>query len=86
MLSWGGRGCEVSRASASILVDELDALPVAVVRERLVLFLAAMARGSGSLAGDEEALLVVAGNPVRSVCATLAWRALAGALDDAGLT
>lgn len=84
-LTWSGRGCEVSQGSASLLVDGLDGLPVAQVRRRIDAFLAGMASRSGPLAGDEEALLAVAGNPVRSVCATLAWRALAAALEDAGL-
>jgi nitrogen fixation NifU-like protein len=84
-LAWSGRGCEVSRGSASLLVDGLDGLPASDMRERIDAFLAAMAHREGALAGEEQALLAVAGNPVRSVCATLAWRALAAALDDAGL-
>ncbi|AND16661.1 iron-sulfur cluster assembly scaffold protein [Rathayibacter tritici] len=83
-VAWSGRGCEISRGSASLLVDGLDARPAAEVRARIDAFLTAMARREGPLAGEEAALLAVAGNPVRSVCATLAWRALAAALDDAG--
>lgn len=84
-LAWSGRGCEVSQGSASLLADELSGLSVVQVRRRIDAFLTGMARRSGPLAGDEEALLAVAGNPVRSVCATLAWRALAAALEDAEL-
>ena len=40
---------------------------------------------SGQPLGDEAALLLVAANPVRSVCATLAWRALLDALEQSGL-
>ncbi|MBF4462128.1 MULTISPECIES: iron-sulfur cluster assembly scaffold protein [unclassified Rathayibacter] len=84
-LGWSGRGCEVARGSASVLVDELDGLGVAEVRSRREEFLAAMGRREGPLAGQESALLAVAGNPVRAVCATLAWRALGAALDEARL-
>ncbi|QHC59130.1 iron-sulfur cluster assembly scaffold protein [Rathayibacter sp. VKM Ac-2760] len=94
-IGWSGRGCEVSQGSASLLADELDGQDAAAVRRRLTVFLAAMAEhgpaGRGRPAadteplGDESALLLVAANPVRSVCATLAWRALRDALDESGL-
>ncbi|AZZ51356.1 iron-sulfur cluster assembly scaffold protein [Rathayibacter festucae] len=95
-ISWSGRGCEVSQGSASLLADELDGLDAVTVRGRVTAFLDAMAahdavsgRGAESVAdgplGDEAALLLVAANPVRSVCATLAWRALRDALDESGL-
>ncbi|QHC63215.1 iron-sulfur cluster assembly scaffold protein [Rathayibacter festucae] len=97
-ISWSGRGCEVSQGSASLLADELDGLDAVTVRGRVTAFLDAMAahdavsgRGAdpdgsaGQALGDEAALLLVAANPVRSVCATLAWRALRDALDVSGL-
>lgn len=85
-LTWGGRGCEVSQGSASLLVDELDGATAATARRRAAAVLEAMATGRPDPAlGDEAALLAVAANPVRSVCATLAWRALVAALDQAEL-
>ena len=95
-IGWSGRGCEVSQGSASLLADELDGLDAVTVRGRVTAFLEAMAahdavsgRAAESVAaeplGDEAALLLVAANPVRSVCATLAWRALRDALDEGGL-
>ncbi|NRG39581.1 iron-sulfur cluster assembly scaffold protein [Rathayibacter sp. VKM Ac-2835] len=97
-ISWSGRGCEVSQGSASLLADELDGLDPASIRQRVVAFLDAMAAhdavsgraadpdgSAGHALGDEAALLLVAANPVRSVCATLAWRALRDALDESGL-
>ncbi|PPH37087.1 hypothetical protein C5E02_06720 [Rathayibacter rathayi] len=83
-VAWSGRGCEVSRGSASLLADGLNELPAAEMCARIEAFLAAMTTREGALAGEEAALLAVAGNPVRSVCATLAWRVLATALNDAG--
>lgn len=86
LLSWSGRGCEVSQGSASLLVDELDGADSVTARTRAEAFLRSMERRAADPAlGDEAALLAVAGNPVRSVCATLAWRALLAALDDGGL-
>ncbi|MCJ1673145.1 MULTISPECIES: iron-sulfur cluster assembly scaffold protein [unclassified Rathayibacter] len=97
-ISWSGRGCEVSQGSASLLADELDGLDAVTARGRVAAFLDAMAahdavsgRGAdpdgpaGQALGDEAALLLVAANPVRSVCAALAWRALRDALDVSGL-
>ena len=97
-IGWSGRGCEVSQGSASLLADELDGLDASAVRERVEAFLTAMAAHdavsgrpaghdaeSGRPLGDEAALLLVAANPVRSVCATLAWRALRDALEESGL-
>lgn len=85
-VTWSGRGCEVSQGSASLLVDELDGAAAAVLRERAGAFLLAMGeRRPDPALGQEAALLAVAANPVRSVCATLAWRALLAALDDGGL-
>jgi nitrogen fixation NifU-like protein len=73
-LRWDGRGCEVSQASASMLAELGASAPVEA-------FLSAMAtRGSADGLGDAEALLSLAGNPMRAKCATLAWRAAAEAL------
>ncbi|SMH36446.1 nitrogen fixation protein NifU [Rathayibacter oskolensis] len=85
-IAWSGRGCEVSQGSASLLADELDGLAAGAIRARVEAFLGAMTRReTDPVLGQESALLAVAGNPVRSVCATLAWRALLGALDEAEL-
>ncbi|QHC66899.1 iron-sulfur cluster assembly scaffold protein [Rathayibacter oskolensis] len=81
-LAWSGRGCEVSQGSASLMADELDGRSASDIRARIDSFLDAMGRREADAGlGQESALLAVAGNPVRSVCATLAWRALLGALD-----
>ena len=85
-ITWSGRGCEVSQGSASLLVDELDGAEASELRARAEAFLGAMReRTPAAELGDEAALLAVAANPVRSVCATLAWRALLAALDDGDL-
>ncbi|NQX27722.1 iron-sulfur cluster assembly scaffold protein [Microbacteriaceae bacterium VKM Ac-2854] len=74
VVRWDGRGCEVSQASASMLAELGPSAPI-------VAFLSAMAtRGRADGLGDADALLTLAGNPVRAKCATLAWRAAAEAL------
>ncbi|PTL73674.1 hypothetical protein C1I63_13055 [Rathayibacter caricis DSM 15933] len=84
-LRWTGRGCELSQGSASMLVDELDGLGAEALAGRVGALLISMSlRVADPMLGDEAALLAVAANPVRSVCATLAWRALRDALAQAG--
>ncbi|KQQ00725.1 MULTISPECIES: iron-sulfur cluster assembly scaffold protein [unclassified Rathayibacter] len=81
-LAWSGRGCELSQGSASLMTDELDGRSASEIRARIEALLGAMGRREGGEGlGQESALLAVSGNPVRSVCATLAWRALLEALD-----
>ncbi|MWV50195.1 SUF system NifU family Fe-S cluster assembly protein [Rathayibacter sp. VKM Ac-2803] len=81
-VAWSGRGCEVSQGSASLMADELDGRSASEIRGRIESFLASMERREAEAgSGQESALLAVAGNPVRSVCATLAWRALRAALE-----
>ncbi|NQX13533.1 iron-sulfur cluster assembly scaffold protein [Microbacteriaceae bacterium VKM Ac-2855] len=73
-VAWEGRGCEVSQASASMLA-ELSPDLATIAR-----FLEGMRdRTPVTGLGDAEALLSLAGNPVRAKCATLAWRAAAEA-------
>lgn len=82
---FGGRGCSISQASASImteLVKGQNVAEVGAIGERFM----AMLRGNSDAAkdpalGDLRALSGVANFPARVKCALLAWEALARALE-----
>ena len=78
-LSFGGRGCSISRASGSIMTDLVIGKPVADVRKLSELFNKMMTDPEAEVPeelGDLEALQGVAKFPVRVKCATLAWHTL----------
>lgn len=78
------QGCAVSRASASMMSEALQGLPVEQARELIQSFIAAM-RGEQELnPAWHEDLMALSGVrkfPLRVKCATLAWHGLAKALD-----
>ena len=83
---FGGHGCSISQASASMMTQQASGRSLADVRELLALFKELM-RGSGEAArerklGDLRALQGVARFPVRIKCALLAWDALEEALES----
>ena len=78
-LSFGGRGCSISRASGSIMTELVIGKPVAEIRELSELFSKMMTDPEAEVPeelGDLEALQGVAKFPVRVKCATLAWHTL----------
>ena len=78
-LSFGGRGCSISRASGSIMTELVIGKPVAEIRELSELFNKMMTDPEAEVPeelGDLEALQGVAKFPVRVKCATLAWHTL----------
>jgi nitrogen fixation NifU-like protein len=82
-----GRGCSISQASASMMTLLVHSLRVTEVRA-LIARVAELLRGDAVAAadpslGDLRALSGVARYPVRARCASLAWEALARALQDA---
>ena len=77
---FGGRGCSISQASASMLTQALRGRTRAEA-ETLVRRFSALVHGDAAAAGDEglgelRALQGVARVPARIRCATLAWSAL----------
>jgi nitrogen fixation NifU-like protein len=75
-----GRGCAISTASASLMTEALQGLPVAEAREQATTFIKAL-RGEIPASvldsmGDLAAFKGLANFPVRVKCATLAWHAL----------
>ncbi|MEO6827475.1 MAG: Fe-S cluster assembly sulfur transfer protein SufU [Microbacteriaceae bacterium] len=84
-VSWDGRGCAISQASASMLHDLVDCLSLAQLHQRVDAFREVM-HSEGTLAGDPEVLgdaVALAGASryvSRIKCAMLAWVALENAL------
>ena len=86
-LRFGGRGCSISQASASMMTEVVAGLCLAEA-ESLIALMAAMLRGDPVAAADDRlgqlrALSGVARFPTRHRCASLAWESLARALASA---
>jgi nitrogen fixation NifU-like protein len=88
-VSFEGRGCAISVASASLMTEMLKGRTIEDAEELMGGFLD-MVKGEnvGGLKGDDRELLeVMAGVsafPMRVKCATLAWHAMKAALDNEG--
>lgn len=79
-IRFSGKGCAISRASASMMTEAVKGKTLAEVDEMVGSFLAMM-RGERDFvaldeAGELEALRGVLQFPVRVKCATLAWNCL----------
>ncbi|MEK9664303.1 MAG: SUF system NifU family Fe-S cluster assembly protein [Candidatus Nanopelagicales bacterium] len=79
-VSYDGQGCSISQASASVLYENVNGLPLADAMFALDRF-AEMVTSKGEIAGDEEVLGDavafggVAKYPARVKCALLPWLA-----------
>ena len=86
-VSFEGRGCAISVASASLMTDLLRGRSIADAEKLMGGFLH-LVKGedaAGLPADDREQLEVMAGVsafPMRVKCATLAWHAMKAALDN----
>ncbi len=83
-VSWTGQGCAISQASASMMCELVDGLPVIECRERIAAFRTMLQSrgkdgGDGRMLGDAVALSGVSLYLPRINCAMLAW----GGLEDA---
>ena len=79
-----GKGCAISMASASLMGEKIEGMPVDEVK---VLFSQVHRLLSGEKItdlGKIEALAGVCKYPMRVKCATLAWHTLVAALDTSG--
>lgn len=78
-VTWDGHGCTVSMAASAALCNlPLTATPA--FRAEFEQYVASVG-GDGVLGGDLEAFAGIGRFPLRAQCATLAWRALARAID-----
>lgn len=83
-IGFQGRGCAISRASASMMTTALRGKTAAEARELFERFHALVTRGEGQAdLGKLEAFRGVAEFPMRVKCATLAWHAMKEALGTA---
>ena len=86
-VSWEGRGCSISQASASILTELMDGVDLRQADETMEAFEALM-HHKGELLGDERddllddatAFVGVGKYPARIKCALLSWVALRDAI------
>ena len=86
-VSFDGRGCAISVASASLMTEMLKGRTIGEAESLMGGFLHLVkGEDAAGLAGeDRERLEVMAGVsafPMRVKCATLAWHAMKAALDD----
>ena len=83
-IGFQGKGCAISRASASLMTTAIQGKTVAETRELFDRFHALVTSGQGSK--EELGKLVVfsglSGFPMRVKCATMSWHALIAALDQ----
>ena len=90
-VSFEGRGCAISVASASLMTDLLKGRSIADAEKLMGGFLH-LVKGedaAGLPPDDREQLEVMAGVsafPMRVKCATLAWHAMKAALDNESVT
>jgi len=84
-ISFDGRGCSISQASASMMTEYVRGRSVAGARHGVEAFQRMMIEGETAAEDgfdDIEALIGVAKFPARVKCASLAWKTLERALAD----
>jgi nitrogen fixation NifU-like protein len=90
-VSFEGRGCAISQASASLMTDLVKGRTLAE-SEKLMRGFLHLVKGDGATEledEDRERLDVMAGVsafPMRVKCATLAWHTMKSALEEGGTT
>ena len=80
-VSFTGRGCSISQASASMLTEQLTGASRNEAEEKIDAFLEMMRTEENEDLGELAALKGVVQTPNRTRCATLAWEAMRRALD-----
>ena len=80
-VSFTGRGCSISQASASMLTEQLTGASRDEAEQKIVAFLQMMQTEEDEDLGELAALKGVVQTPNRTRCATLAWEAMQRALD-----
>jgi nitrogen fixation protein NifU and related proteins len=79
-VSFTGRGCSISQASASMLTEQLTGKSRDEAREKIEAFLEMMRTEEREDLGELAALKGIVQTPNRIRCATLAWDAMKHAL------
>jgi nitrogen fixation NifU-like protein len=81
VVSFTGRGCSISQASASMLTEQLTGASRDEAEQKIRAFLQMMQTVEDEDLGELAALKGVVQTPNRTRCATLAWEAMQRALD-----
>lgn len=87
-ISFEGKGCAISMASASMLTEDLKGRTVDEVKRRIAQFRHLIREGKepeGESMDDIASLIGVAQLPVRVKCATLPWTTMEEALKSVGM-
>jgi nitrogen fixation NifU-like protein len=79
-VSFTGRGCSISQASASMLTEQLTGASRNEAGEKIEAYLKMMDTEENADLGELAALKGVVQTPNRTRCATLAWEAMRRAL------
>ena len=82
-VSFTGRGCSISQASASMLTEQVTGSSRDEVEEKIETFLEMMRTEEKEELGELAALKGIVQTPNRIRCATLAWEAMRRALSNA---
>ncbi len=80
-VSFVGRGCSISQASASMLTEQLMGASRTEAEEKIEAFLEMMRTEENEDLGELAALKGVVQTPNRTRCATLAWEAMRRAMN-----
>jgi nitrogen fixation protein NifU and related proteins len=80
-VSFTGRGCSISQASASMLTEQLTGASRKEAEGKIEAFLQMMRTEENEDLGELAALKGVVQTPNRTRCATLAWEAMRRVLD-----
>jgi nitrogen fixation NifU-like protein len=80
-VTFTGRGCSISQASASMLTEHLSGKDCEVAKAKIEAFLKMMRTEENEELGDLAALKGIVQTPNRIRCATLAWDAFSRGLE-----
>lgn len=86
-VSFDGKGCSISLASASMMTEKVTRLPAkdaAAIAESIKRMMAGEEDGDPNELGDLVSLKGVVKYPVRIKCALLGWNTLLEALEESG--
>ena len=82
-----GKGCSISQASASMMTEKIQSLPIkqaSELAESIKRMMAGEEEGDPNELGDLVSLKGVVKYPVRIKCALLSWNTLLEALEESG--
>jgi nitrogen fixation NifU-like protein len=88
-IGFEGKGCSISQASASMMTEKIESIPIkdAVgLAESIKRMMAGEEEGDPGELGDLVSLKGVVKYPVRIKCALLSWNTLLEALEESGKT